>query len=54
MITNYWWEEMLCRLFIKPIHYLGAILGSIITIPLDILLSPFELIGFIIYKIREG
>ena len=53
MITKYWWEERLCKSFIEPIHYLEAVLGSIITIPLDIVLSPFELIALIVYKIHE-
>lgn len=53
MITNYWWDEMTCRFCVEPIHYLSAILGFIITVPLDILLLPFELVAFILYKIHE-
>lgn len=50
MITKYWWEEMTCRFCVESIHYLGAILGSIITIPFDIILLPFELIALIMFK----
>lgn len=54
MITNYWWDEMTCRFYVGPIHYLSAILGFIITVPLDILLLPFELVAFILYKINKN
>lgn len=54
MITKYWWYEMICRFCVGPIHYLSAILGTIITVPLDILLLPFELVAFILYKINKN
>lgn len=54
MITNYWWDEMTYRFYVGPIHYLSAILGFIITVPLDILLLPFELVAFILYKINKN
>lgn len=54
MITNYLWEETTWKLYIKPIHYLLVILGFIITVPLDILLLPFELVAFILYKINKN
>jgi hypothetical protein len=53
MLTHKIWEEVIYTFFITPLDYLLAILGSIITIPLDILLSPLEIVAFIIYKIKE-
>ena len=54
MITNYWWNERTFHIYTRPVHYLAAILGFIITVPLDILLLPFELVAFILYKINEN
>ena len=54
MITKYWWDEMTYRFYVGPIHYLSAILGFIITVQLDILLLPFELVAFILYKINKN
>lgn len=52
MITKYLWETTaLYKWFAEPIDYLFALLGSIVTIPLDLILSPFEIIGLILYKI---
>lgn len=54
MITYNWWKEHVNGWSVEPVDYLGCLVLSIITIPLDIVLSPFELIAFIIYKVREG
>ena len=51
MITYNIWRNLFYGWFTEPLDYLLAILGSIITIPIDILLSPLEIIAFIIYKI---
>ena len=53
MITKYWWEH---HTFSGPEAYdfLLAILTSIVSIPLDIILSPLELIAFILYKNRRN
>lgn len=53
MITKSIWENVCYKLFAEPIDYFLAIIASVLTIPLDILLSPFEIIGFIMYKIFE-
>ena len=53
MITIKLWKEIYMELFNEPIDYMLGIIGTLITIPLDILLLPFEIIGFIIYKIME-
>lgn len=53
MLTYKLWESTYCQLFTSPVDYLLAIIGSIFTIPLDILLFPLEIIAFIIYKIIE-
>lgn len=53
MITKKIWEEIYMELFNEPIDYMLGIIGTLITIPLDILLLPFEIIGFIVYKIME-
>lgn len=52
MITKYWWENLTwyCP---EPTDYLFAIMSSFLSIPLDIVLSPFELIALIVYKIHE-
>lgn len=52
MITKYWWEGLTwyCP---EPTDYLLAIISSFISIPLDIVLSPFELLALVIYKFRE-
>lgn len=55
MITREIWSMFKPSYIIKePIEYFLAIICSIFTIPLDIVLSPFELIAFIIWKVREG
>lgn len=53
MLTHYIWEELTCTFFVSPTDYLWAILGSIITIPIDFLLFPLEILALIVYKIRE-
>lgn len=53
MITKKFWEDTVLYLWAEPIDYMLGIMGSFITIPMDILLLPFEIIGFIIYKIME-
>lgn len=53
MFTHHIWEELTVTFFVSPINYLLAILGSIITIPIDLLLSPLEILALIVYKIRE-
>ena len=54
MITKKFWKEIYMELLNEPIDYLLGVMGTLITIPLDILLLPFEIIGFIVYKIMEG
>lgn len=54
MLTkNLWENSVYYKFFASPIDYLLALLGSLITLPLDIILSPFELIGLVLYKIFE-
>ena len=53
MITKKIWEDTVLYLYTEPIDYMFGIMGCFITIPMDILLLPFEIIGFIIYKIME-
>lgn len=53
MITHYFWEELTHTFFVCPTDYLLAIIVSIITIPVDILLFPLEILALIIYKIVE-
>lgn len=53
MITKKLWKEIYMKLFNEPIDYFFGVIGTLITIPLDILLLPFEIIGFIVYKIME-
>lgn len=54
MITKELWNNLVISyLNTEPIEYFLAIICSIFTIPLDLVLSPFELIAFIIWKVRE-
>ena len=53
MTTKYWWEYHTFRSYLEPQDFLFAILISIVSIPADIVLSPFELIALIVYKIHE-
>lgn len=50
MTTRKMWKEIYMKLFNEPIDYMLGVIGTLITISLDILLLPFEIIGFIIYK----
>ena len=59
MITYGVWEELVIERVKKP-WYDGdvelhdvviAVFLSLFTIPIDLLISPIEIIGFIIYKI---
>lgn len=53
MITYKIWRELSYNIFTEPEEYLLAIIGSIFSVPLDILLFPLEIVAFIIYKIKE-
>lgn len=53
MLTHKLWKYIYLQLFNSSVDYLFAIIGSIFTIPLDILLFPLEILAFIIYKIVE-
>lgn len=53
LITKELWERTIHVFFAEPIDYMLAIIGSIVTIPLDLILSPFEVIGLVLYKIFE-
>lgn len=52
MFTKELWEtQVTYNMWKEPIDFLYLILGLILTIPLDIILSPIEIIGFVLYKI---
>lgn len=53
MITIKFWKDVIFELYTEPIDLMIGVLGTIITIPLDIVLFPIEIIAFIIYKILE-
>ena len=54
MFTKRLWEStVIYAFFPEPIDYLLAIIGSIVTVPLDIILCPIEIIGLILYLIFE-
>lgn len=53
MITYKIWEELSCTFFRGPLDYLLTILWSIVAIPVDLLLSPLEILALIVYKIKE-
>ena len=53
MITYSIWNNLFYTCFAEPFDYLLAIISSIFTIPLDILLLPLEIVAFIVYKIKE-
>ncbi|MCI6189892.1 MAG: hypothetical protein MR691_08125 [Clostridium sp.] len=53
MITKKIWKDIIFDLCVDPIDYMFGIMWSLITIPFDILLLPFEIMGFIVYKIVE-
>ena len=56
MITIKLWDNtVVWKIFgAEPTDYLLALLGSLITIPLDIILCPIELMGLLAYKIGEN
>ena len=59
MLTYGVWEEFVIEKVKNPWYYgdleyaevVIAVLLSLFSIPIDLLLSPVEIIGFIIYKI---
>ena len=59
MLTYGVWEEFVIEKIKKPwldgdleyVEVAFAVFLSLFTIPIDLLLSPVEIIGFIIYKI---
>lgn len=53
MLTRVLWEECITSWHRDPFDYFMAMIGSVVTIPLDIALSPIELIAWIIYKVRD-
>lgn len=53
MITYKIWDDLMSLWFPEVIDVFLTLLLSIITIPLDLLLLPIELIAFIIYKVRK-
>ena len=53
MLTIKLWKDVYMNIFNEPIDYLFGVLGTILTIPIDLILSPFEIIGFILYRILE-
>lgn len=53
MLTIKLWKEIYMKIFNEPVDYLFGVLGSLLTIPLDLIFFPFEIVGFILYKILE-
>lgn len=53
MITKKVWKDICGSILNEPIDYMIGVMESLLTLPLDILLSPFEIIAFIVYKIME-
>lgn len=53
MITIKFWKDVLWDICTEPIDFMFGVIGTMITIPLDIVLFPIEIIAFIIYKILE-
>ena len=59
MLVKWIWESLLYdyRLFRKvtsPINVFQCLFLSILVLPFDILLSPLEIVAFIIYKFING
>lgn len=50
MLTKKIWDNIIYGLFVEPIDYLMCVIGSLGTIPLDIILFPFEIIALVLYK----
>lgn len=53
MITYKIWDDLDSLWFPELVDVLLTILISILTIPLDLILAPIELIAFIIYKVKK-
>ena len=53
MLTIKLWTDVYMDIFNEPIDYFLGVIGTILTIPIDLILAPFEIIGFILYKILE-
>lgn len=53
MITKEVWEDIYGNICSEPVDYMIGVMKSLLTVPLDILLSPFEIIAFIIYKLSK-
>lgn len=53
MITITLWKKIYMELCNEPFDYFLCVLGTLFTIPLDLIFFPFEIIGFILYKILE-
>ena len=61
MLTYEVWEEFVIEKVKKPwlygdleyVEIVSAVLLSLFSIPIDLLLSPIEIIGLIIYKIID-
>lgn len=53
MLTIKLWKDVYMDIFEEPIDYFLGVLGTILTVPIDLILSPFEIIVFILYKILE-
>ncbi len=53
MLTIKLWKYIYMKLFNTPLDYFIGVIGSLFTIPLDLIFFPFEIIGFILYKILE-
>lgn len=53
MLTIKLWIDVYMDIFNEPIDYFLGVIRTILTIPIDLILAPFEIIGFILYKILE-
>lgn len=53
MLTIKFWKDIIFELFTEPIDFMLGVFGTMITIPLDIVLFPIEIIAFIIYKFSK-
>ena len=53
MLTIKLWIDVYMDIFNEPIDYFLGVIGTILIIPIDLILAPFEIIGFILCKILE-
>ena len=53
MLTIKLWIDVYMDIFNEPIDYFLGVIRTLLTIPIDLILAPFEIIGFILYKILE-